>query len=121
MGGLIRDHKGQLVSNFKRNGGTLGLKRWLESDAHEKYQTIGCRTGCFGCVWHKRTSILTRLVTECRSLLEQLEVLTIKHVHHEAIKCADALAKDDPISVGDFYVYLHVPSCIINLLYEDYI
>ncbi|KAI8553219.1 hypothetical protein RHMOL_Rhmol06G0327200 [Rhododendron molle] len=43
------------------------------------------------------------ILLDCRSLMAELEAVSIKHVYCEANHCADALAKDASISVGDLY------------------
>lgn len=64
---------------------------------------------------------LGNILLDCRSLMEELEAVSIKHIYREANHCADALASDAPISVGDFYVYPCILICIVNILYADLI
>lgn len=61
------------------------------------------------------------ILLDCRSLMVELEAVSIKHVHREANYCADALANDALISVGDLYIYPCFPNCISNLFYADLI
>ncbi|KAH7837193.1 hypothetical protein Vadar_010839 [Vaccinium darrowii] len=68
---------------------------------------------------HLECHLLSNVIYDWRSLVEKFEAIAIKHIHCEANHCADALTKDPPISVGDFYIYLVIPSCIPNFIHED--
>ncbi|KAI8554651.1 hypothetical protein RHMOL_Rhmol05G0114300 [Rhododendron molle] len=62
---------------------------------------------------------LGNILFDCRSLTEEIEAMSIKHVFREANQCADALTKDAPVSVGDYYVYLYFPNCIVDVFHAD--
>ncbi|KAI8526906.1 hypothetical protein RHMOL_Rhmol12G0034900 [Rhododendron molle] len=62
---------------------------------------------------------LRNILLDCRSLMLELDVVAIKHIYREANRCANVLANDAPVSVGDFHVYPFIPSCIATLLYAD--
>lgn len=64
---------------------------------------------------------LGNLLFDCRSLMQDFEEVSMKHIYCEANRCADALANDAPISVGDLYIYPCFPNCISNLFYADLI
>lgn len=58
---------------------------------------------------------LDNLLLDCRSLMQEFEQPSIKHIYREANRCADALTNDRPISVGDLYIYPSASSCITKV------
>lgn len=61
------------------------------------------------------------ILLDCRSLMAELEAVSIKHVYCEVNYCANALTKDAPILVRDLYIYPCFLNCISNLFYADLI
>lgn len=54
------------------------------------------------------------ILFDCRFLMQELDVVSIKHVYCEANRYVDALANDAPISIRDFHIYPYMPSCIFK-------
>ncbi|KAI8539805.1 hypothetical protein RHMOL_Rhmol09G0211400 [Rhododendron molle] len=66
---------------------------------------------------------LSNIIFDYRYLIWRFDNINTKHIFKEdqgVNMCADALANDTPISVGDLYFYTYIPSCISNLLLADY-
>lgn len=58
--------------------------------------------------------LLSNVIFECRSLMQRFDSFTINHIFREANKCADALASDTPVSVGEFSTIFTF--CIVLLI-----
>lgn len=59
------------------------------------------------------------ILLDCSSLMQELDVTSIKHIYRDANCCAEVLANDTLILVEDFHIYLYMPSCVASLFHED--
>ncbi|KAI8523423.1 hypothetical protein RHMOL_Rhmol13G0072400 [Rhododendron molle] len=119
-GGILRDHYGIWIGGFHRNiivDSSLKAELWalrdglsLAKDENIKKLEIEVDSMTLG-----------NLLFDCRLLMQGFEEVSITHIYREANRCADALANDAPVSVGDLYIYPVIPSCISNFLYADLI
>ena len=62
---------------------------------------------------------LSNFVHACWCLMNQLEVVEIKHVYHEANGCADLLTNKGSLREGGLLIYHVVPLCIKQKLYDN--
>lgn len=134
-GRILRDSNGRWLGSFHRYllaNSSLMAEFWALRDglnfAKEEHVTkLEVETDALGVIQllndHEMANHpLGNILLDCRSarsLMEAFEVVTIKHVYREANWCADALAKDAPVLVGDYYVYLYFPSCMTDVFRAD--
>lgn len=133
-GGILRDHYGIWIGGFHRNiiaDSSLKAELWalrdglsLAKDENIKKLEIEVDSMTVLNLIHATNMVnhpLVNLLFDCRLLMQGFEEVSITHIYREANRCADALANDAPVSVGDLYIYPVIPSCISNFLYADLI
>ncbi|KAH7840967.1 hypothetical protein Vadar_023977 [Vaccinium darrowii] len=131
VGGLIRDHKGEWVGGFCQSIGIQssleaelrGLRSGLrlardlnitnlevEMDAKSAIQLVTGNSDIPRDLWD--------IVLDCRQLMAQLRVASLKHVYREANACADVLANFGVVSNG-YVVYKAAPYWVTRQMKED--
>ena len=133
VGGVLRDHRGQWISDFSLYGGfatnnmakLAAVRQGLEMAWNKGYKLLHLELDSkvvLSWLTNHNINYLTNmlpLICDCRNLLYQEWEVHVHHVYHEANGCTDLLTKRGTLQQPLVCVYSSCPTFVIIAYIRD--